>query len=78
MGVVGDINSQFFGQDGQSILGINEHVMGVSLEDLKQIPTKVVISYGVAKADAIRVGIEHQMADILITTDETAQEILSQ
>ena len=78
MGVVGDINSQFFGQDGQSILGINEHVMGVSLEDLKQIPTKVVIAYGLAKAEAIRVGIEHQMADILITTDETAQEILSQ
>ena len=78
MGVVGDINSQFFDQHGQSILGINSHVMGVSLEDLKRIPTKIVTAYGLAKAGAIRVGIENQMADILITTDETAQEILSQ
>ncbi len=78
LGVIGDINSQFFDQNGQSILGINEQVMGVCLEDIKQIPTKIVTAYGLAKAQAIRVGIKNQMADILITTDETAQAILTE
>lgn len=77
MGVVGDVNSQFFDQNGNSIAEINEHVMGVSLEDVKKIPTKIVTAYGLAKARAIRVGLENHMVSILITTDETAQAILS-
>lgn len=77
MGVIGDINSQFFDKHGESIRGINEQVMGLSLEDVKQIPTKIVTAYGGSKAAAVRVGIENQMVNILITTDETAQEILS-
>ncbi|CQR23749.1 transcriptional regulator [Streptococcus varani] len=78
LGVIGDINSQFFDQDGNSILGINEHVMGVSLDAVKGIPTKIVTAYGMAKASAIRVGLKNKMANILITTDETAQAILSE
>ncbi|MGT2910146.1 sugar-binding transcriptional regulator [Streptococcus cameli] len=78
MGGVGDINSQFFDNQGKSLSKINDRVMGVSLEDLKQISEKMLIAYGTSKAHAIQVAMEYKMVNILITTDETAQAILKE
>lgn len=76
MGGVGDINSQFFDAKGQSLSEINNRVLGVPLEELKQIANKLVIAYGSSKVNAIRVGITHGMVDMFITTDTTAQSLL--
>ncbi|MGT2946226.1 sugar-binding transcriptional regulator [Streptococcus chenjunshii] len=77
LGIIGDINSQFFDAKGASALEVNQRVMGLNLEELRQIPTRLVLAYGEKKAGAVRVGLEHHMLDILITTDATAQAILA-
>lgn len=77
MGVIGDINSQFFDAEGKPAPAVNQHIMGLTLEQLKEIPTTIVTAYGLEKARTIKVGLENQMLSILITTDQTAEAILS-
>ncbi|MBF0777929.1 sugar-binding transcriptional regulator [Streptococcus cuniculi] len=77
LGIIGDINSQFFGRHGESDFEINRHVVGLSIEDIKNIPAVMAVSYGEEKADAIKVALENQLLNMLVTTDKTAKKLLS-
>lgn len=77
LGVIGDINSHFFDSHGEELgYDINQRVMGLDLNQIKKIPTVVAVAYGNDKAKAIKVSLENQLIDILVTTDITAQKIL--
>lgn len=75
-GNIGDINSQFFNQKGEAFSELNQRVMGLSIEEIKKIPVVAAISHGKEKIEAIKVGLDNQFFNILITTDVTAREIL--
>ncbi len=52
--VVGDINSRFFTADGKEAkTEINTHVIGLSLEELKNIPTVVALDKRITKKRSI-------------------------
>ncbi|NWO00747.1 sugar-binding transcriptional regulator [Tetragenococcus halophilus] len=75
--VVGDINSRFFGKDGKEVdIDINQQVMGISLEEIKQIPTVIAIAYQNSKFEAIEVAVKHKLFNVLVTTDEIAKRLL--
>lgn len=76
LGIVGDINSQFFGSQGESDFEVNQHVLGLSIEDIKRIPAVMAVSYGEEKEVAIKIALENQMLNMLVTTDKTAQKLL--
>ncbi|MGT2923731.1 sugar-binding transcriptional regulator [Streptococcus caviae] len=78
LGVIGDINSHFFDRYGDEIgYDINQRVMGLDLNQIKNIPTVVAVAYGHDKVEVIKVSLENQLIDILVTTDTTAQKILN-
>lgn len=79
LGVVGDINSQFFDSEGQVVdHPINRNVVGMDLEALKKIPNTLVIGFGDGKYEAIKVALAHGLVNNIVTTDEIAKRILGE
>lgn len=74
----GDINSVFFDKNGVSLdHHINESVIGIDMEGLKQIEETIAIAHGDNKVPSIHAGLLSGAVDVLVTDDETAQKILS-
>ena len=76
-GIKGDINSRFFDETGNEVdCQLNKSVIGVNLKDIKKIPTVIGIAYGAKKVLPIKIALEHQLINVLVTTDEVANELL--
>lgn len=76
-GIIGDINSQFFDKTGeQPNTLLNERVIGIDLEDLKQIPKVIAVVNGEHKVSCTKVALEKQYINVLITDYQTAKQIL--
>jgi DNA-binding transcriptional regulator LsrR (DeoR family) len=74
----GDVLGRFFDQDGQELqIGLNQRMIGLSLEQLKQIPLKILAAGGTSKHQAIKVAAAHQLCDILVTDTSSAAWLLS-
>jgi DNA-binding transcriptional regulator LsrR (DeoR family) len=69
---VGDVLGRFFDRTGREIeLDLNERIIGLRLEELKQIPLKVLVAGGKNKFLPLQTAVLHRFCDILIT-DETS------
>ncbi len=76
-GVVGDIAGQLFTQDGRSEpAAINDRVIGLSLDDLRTIPTTIAVAMGEHKAAAILGALRSSAVDVLGIDDRTARAVL--
>ena len=74
---VGVINSRFFDQYGKEVASdINQNVIGLNLEDLREIPDIMTVVYGNQKVEAIRAALESDLLNILVTTDTIAEGLL--
>lgn len=74
---VGDINSVFLDKNGNSLNHhINDSVIGINLDGLKQIGETIAIAHGDNKIRSIHAGLLSGAVDVLVTDDETAQKIL--
>ncbi len=74
---VGDINSIFFDESGRSLdHHINESVIGIDLQALKQIDETIAIAHGDNKVRSIHAGLLSGAVDVLVTDDDTARKIL--
>ena len=51
--------------------------MGISLADLKQVPTRLLVAGGLDKAEPLRVALEGGMATHLVTDSTVAEHILA-
>ncbi len=75
-GVVGDINSQFFDRSGTNThLPINDRVIGIGLNDLKNIEEVVCIGHGDHKVESIHLAATFNFIDVLITDEHTAKQL---
>lgn len=75
--VIGDINSKFFTIDGvEADIAINDSVIGLGLDDIKQIPLRMSIAIDKSKIDALKVALKKELLNIIVTTDEVAKEVL--
>jgi len=76
-GAVGDIAWQIFTEDGRLYpCEFNERVIGLTLDELRQIPTTVGAAMGLEKARAILGGLRTGIINVLCTDDQTASKVL--
>jgi DNA-binding transcriptional regulator LsrR (DeoR family) len=76
-GIVGDIAGQIFTREGSLYQGeLTERVIGLTLEELRCIPTVMAVAFGVSKAEAILGVLRTGVVDVLSTDDSAAREIL--
>jgi DNA-binding transcriptional regulator LsrR (DeoR family) len=77
-GAVGDINLRYFDIDGKLIeSALNERVIGLTLEEIRQIETVIGVAGGEAKYHAILGAVRGQLVDVLVTDDATARRLLA-
>jgi len=76
-GAVGDILGYFYDSSGEIIdLDLHRHVVAVPVEDLRRIPNLAAAAAGLHKLVAILGLLRGRLANILITDQVTAEELL--
>jgi DNA-binding transcriptional regulator LsrR (DeoR family) len=76
-GAIGDMVGQVFTAEGELYSnGLAERIIGLTLEDLKRIPTVIAVAFGIAKAPAILGALRTDAIDVLATDDNAAGAIL--
>ena len=76
--VVGDCNSRFYTSDGKEANSpINQRIIGLSLDDLREIPTVVAIVSGENKEKAVIAALNSKIIDIIVMTDKMAEYVLN-
>ena len=67
-GAVGDIAARFFNADGQATeLGLGERLIGLTLQEIRAIPVRVIAAAGTEKVQALRAALTAGMATVLVT-----------
>ncbi len=76
-GAIGDVAWQIFSRDGQRYdCELNDRIIGVTIDELRAIPTTVAVAVGTQKANAIVGALKTGALNVLCTDHETAQVIL--
>jgi DNA-binding transcriptional regulator LsrR (DeoR family) len=76
-GAVGDINLRYFNSLGQRVASdFDDRIIGLTLEEIKQIELVVGVAGGSAKFDAIQAALAGELVDVLVTDHITAQQLL--
>jgi deoxyribonucleoside regulator len=75
--MVGDIAGRFFDRDGKLIEHeINHRVIGLTLDQIAAIPTRVVVAAGPPKVEPLLVAMRRGLLNVLITDESTAKALL--
>jgi len=78
-GVVGDVILRYLDADGVPVdLEINERIIGLTLEQLRQVPRVMGIAGGEAKYGIIRAALRGGILDVLVTDQFTAQRLVNE
>ena len=78
-GGVGDIALRFFNRDGQPIEHeVNERTIGLTLEQIRNVPRRIGVAGGEGKLDVIRGALLGGYINVLITDDLTAMALLEE
>jgi len=76
---VGDIALRYFDGDGTPLtLEVNERTIGLTIEQIKEIPRVIGIAGGEAKYGIIRAALRSNVLDVLVTDHATAQKLLAE
>jgi lsr operon transcriptional repressor len=78
-GAVGDILGYFINADGEKVEGLEIHqeLLGVTLDELAQLPTIVGVAGGDEKAEAIYAALKGRRINGLVTEETTARAVLA-
>ena len=77
--VAGDISLQFIDRDGRMLdLEINDHVVGLTLEQIKKIPRIIAVAGGDMKYEVIRGAMVSKIPHALVTDHVTAKKLLDE
>lgn len=75
-GVVGEICSRFFGQNGQIFSDVDQRTIGIDLETLMRIPRVIALCSGQYKVKALLGALRLGLIHVLVTDELTAQHLL--
>ena len=76
-GAVGVVAGRFFDAQGRWITGdLDERLMGITLDEVRQIPTRIAVAGGVDKIDALVGTLKGKLANVLITDAQAARGLL--
>ena len=68
----------FYDKNGRTVdHPINRRVMSMPVDRLKRVPKRVMISGGIEKVEALRGGIKLVEANVLITDEVTARQLVA-
>ena len=77
-GAVGDIAARYFGSDGVPIEHpVNDRVIGLTLDQLRQVPLRVIAAGGRDKDLGIQAALAAGMISVLVTDAGTAERALA-
>jgi len=77
IGAVGNILGWFYDINGAPVDTVmNQRIIAVPLEDIKQVPIRIGVTAGTMKAQAILGAIHGGYINVLITDEEAAQDVL--
>ncbi|MDR6552023.1 sugar-binding domain-containing protein [Paenibacillus qinlingensis] len=75
---VGDLIFHFYNEKGVfSEPSLSSRVVGATPEEFQQIELRIGVAHGVSKKKAIQGALQGQLIHVLITTEETARELLA-
>lgn len=75
---VGDICLRFFDENGALVdTGVDERVLGISVDQLLAVPKRIGIAGGKRKYDAIRAALRGHWVDVLVTDAPTAERLIN-
>ncbi len=75
-GAVGDICGHFLDREGRLVPALEQHLIGITLADIRQIPCVFAVAGGLTKAEAIRAALRSGLVHILITDKGAAAKVL--
>jgi DNA-binding transcriptional regulator LsrR (DeoR family) len=76
-GAIGDMGGQILTRDGQAHpCSQNQRMIGLTLAELRQIPTTMAVAAGESKAAAILGALRTGVVDVICTDDRAADEVL--
>lgn len=76
-GAVGDIAMRFFDEDGEPVqTSLDELTIGITREELEEVPRVVGIAGGPEKVGAINGAVKGGLVDVLITDAATAEQLI--
>ena len=76
-GAIGDVLGHFLDKDGNSVSAeVDERTIGMSMDQVRQIPEKIMIAAGPHKVEIIKAACKRGLVDTLITDDSTAELLL--
>lgn len=77
--VAGDITSRFYDEQGNHVSSeLDTRIIGIDIDDLRRVPYKIGIAESRDKAKAIKGALLGNYVNVLITTQETAKELLDE
>jgi DNA-binding transcriptional regulator LsrR (DeoR family) len=75
-GAVGDIALRFFDAEGAPVRSsLDERILGITTEQLQKAPRVVAVAGGPEKGEAIHAALKSGIVDVLITDQQTAEEL---
>jgi DNA-binding transcriptional regulator LsrR (DeoR family) len=75
-GAVGDIALRFFDARGAPVRStLDERILGITAEQLHKAPRVVAVAGGPDKADAIHAALKSEIVEVLITDQQSAEEL---
>ncbi|MCU1490874.1 MAG: hypothetical protein JWM85_2279 [Acidimicrobiaceae bacterium] len=76
-GMEGDICARFFDRNGRAVdHEVSRRVIGLGLDELQKIPSRVIAAGGPSKVDAIGAVLRGGLATVLITDAESARDLM--
>jgi DNA-binding transcriptional regulator LsrR (DeoR family) len=79
LGAVGDIALRYMDRDGDPIdLEINERIIGLTIDQIRNIPRVIGIAGGTVKHEMIRAALHGNILDVLVTDLSTAETLLAE
>jgi DNA-binding transcriptional regulator LsrR (DeoR family) len=77
-GAVGDIGARYFDIDGRPVKHeLNRRIIGLTLEQLRRIPLRVVAAGGRDKDKAVHAALRRGLISVLVTDAGTAERVLA-
>jgi DNA-binding transcriptional regulator LsrR (DeoR family) len=78
LGAVGDICLRFFDADGRALRSaVDDRVIGISAEGLRDVPRRIAAAGGARKHAAILAALRGGWVNVLITDVDEAQRLLA-
>jgi deoxyribonucleoside regulator len=77
-GAIGQVCGRFFDRSGQQVdLELHQRILSVSIDELRQIPLKIVVASGAGKAGPTAAALSGGLISILIVDDTLAAQLVS-